>query len=451
MKKVGLKDIKSWLSKKFALFCGIFPRREKYATLSYDGNSFKKDTGSTFISPYSKAIKKVKTIITYSFVVGLFLFLIFYVGFLVFANPIDYRQKDSEENLSYETSSISDLNLPEVVVTHIKTPEAVKAVYLTSGVAGSLKARERVLKSVENTEVNSIVIDIKDSSGKIVVKIDSPTLTKYNSFENRVPDIKNFIADLHSRGYYVIGHISVFQDNYLARRRPDLALKRKDNGAVWEDQKGMAWLDVSSQEVWDYAVTVAKESYAIGFDELNFDYIRFPSDGKISNVFYPFYRPLEKSRSDALQEFFVYLDKNMKAIGVTSSGNIFGLVTTNRKGDDMNIGQIFEKTTPYFDFICPMVYPSHYPNGYLGYRKPATVPYEIIKNAMDGAVKRIEVQGLSPKKIRPWLQDFNLGAIYTASMVRAEIKGAHDAGVDSWMMWDPSNKYTVSAYDKKQI
>ncbi|MCX6713681.1 MAG: hypothetical protein NTV48_01075, partial [Candidatus Vogelbacteria bacterium] len=426
------------------------PKRWRRSTLRWDGKSFEKKNDNILHSSILNSMKKIKRLLTILIGGGLFLFLFVYLVFFVFANPIDYHKKDSNYLASDYLTSTSQLNLPVVAVTHIKTPEAVKAIYLTSGTASSVKARERVLKSIAGTEINSIVLDIKDYTGKIVVKIDSPTLVKYDSFENRVPDIKNFIADLHSRGYYVIGHISVFQDNYLARRRPDLALKRKDNGAVWEDQKGMAWLDVSSEEVWDYAIAIAKESYAIGFDELNFDYIRFPSDGKISNVFYPFYRPQEKSRSDALQDFFVYLSKNMTAMGVPSSGNIFGLVTTNAPTNDMNIGQIFEKATPYFDYICPMIYPSHYPAGYLGYKNPAKFPYEIIKNSLDGAVKRIKAQGLSPKKLRPWLQDFNLGATYTASMVRAEKKGVYDAGVDSWLMWNASNKYTVSAYDKKQ-
>jgi len=392
-------------------------------------------------------IKKIKRLAILSIGGGLFLFLMAYLAFFVFADPVDYHKKEANAGSGHFFLT-SELNLPDAVVTHLKTPDSVRAVYLTSGTAGSVKARERVLKSIAGTEINSVVLDIKDYTGKIVVKIDSPTLIKYDSFENRVPDIKNFIADLHARGYYVIGHVSVFQDNYLARRRPDLALKRKDNGAVWEDQKGMAWLDVSSEEVWDYAVVIAKGSYSIGFDELNFDYIRFPSDGKISNVFYPFYRPQEKSRSDALKEFFVYLDKNMKAMGVPSSGDIFGLVTTNAETNDMNIGQVFEKASPYFDYICPMIYPASYPAGSFGYRNPASVPYPIIKKSMDSAVSRIKAQGLSTEKIRPWLQDFNLGTVYTASMIRAEKKAVYDSGADSWMMWDPSNKYTVRAYEK---
>ena len=114
----------------------------------------------------------------------------------------------------------------------------------------------------------------------------------------------------------------------------------------------------------------------------------------------------------------------------------------------MGIGQILEKATPYFDYICPMAYPSHYPDGFHGYKKPAQVPYQIVKVSMDGAVKRLNAQGLPAEKIRPWLQDFNLGAVYTASMVRAEIKAVNDSGLDSWMMWDASNKYTMSVYRK---
>lgn len=341
---------------------------------------------------------------------------------------------------------LDQLSLPPIIVSHQLTPKPLRAVYMSSWVAGTKEARAKMLKRLEGTNINAIVLDVKDTSGKIVVKLDAPALAKYESFDSRVPDIVDFVAELHQRGYYVIGHIAVFQDNHLTKLRPDLAINRSDNGQIWKDNKGMAWLDPSSKEVWDYAVAIAKEAYVAGYDELNFDYIRFPSDGEISKMRFPYYNPKDKTKADVVEDFFSYLHRQMQDIGAPTSANLFGMVTTS--ADDLGIGQILERATPYFDYICPMVYPSHYPVNFQGIKKPALNPYTIVKISMDGGVKRLNVQGLPAEKLRPWLQDFNLGAVYTADMVKSQIRAVNDAGLDSWMMWDPSNRYTMSVYRK---
>ncbi len=338
------------------------------------------------------------------------------------------------------------LSLPSIIVSHQPTPKPLRAVYMSSWIAGTKEARAKMLERFEGTNINAIVLDVKDTSGKIVVKLDSPALAKYESFDSRVPDIVEFVGELHQRGYYVIGHISVFQDNHLTKIRPDLAIKRLDSDQLWRDDKGMAWLDPSSKEVWDYAVAVAKEAYVAGYDELNFDYIRFPSDGEISKMRFPYYDSKEKTKADVIEEFFSYLHSQMRDIGAPTSANLFGMVTTST--DDLGIGQVLERATPYFDYICPMAYPSHYPANFHGIKKPALNPYTVVKISMDGGVKRLNAQGLPAEKIRPWLQDFNLGVTYTAGMIRSEIRAVNDSGLDSWMMWDSSNKYTMSVYRK---
>ncbi|HRZ30046.1 MAG TPA: putative glycoside hydrolase [Candidatus Paceibacterota bacterium] len=348
---------------------------------------------------------------------------------------------------SPQTLSATDFSFPKVVVSHKKTPESVKAIYMSSWVAGSKEAREKMLKRIEGTNINSIVLDIKDTSGKIVIKLNSPALVKYQSEESRVSDITEFVDDLHQRGYYVIGHIAVFQDNYLTRVRPDLSMRRQDNNEIWRDAKGMAWLDVSQQEVWDYNIALAREAYSAGFDELNFDYVRFPTDGDISQIRYRNYDPNKETRVEALRKFFVYLHDNIQDIGVPTSANVFGMVTTN--DDDLGIGQVIANVAPYVDYIAPMLYPSHYPKGWNGFKNPATVPYKVVKISMDSGIKKIEALGLSKNKLRPWLQDFDLGATYTAEMVRAQHEAVSDAGLNSWMMWDATNKYTLSAYQKE--
>lgn len=322
--------------------------------------------------------------------------------------------------------------------THLAVPQPLKALYMTSYVVGNLARREALLLLLEKTELNAAVIDIKDYSGTIAFPVEDSLLVKVGASENRIPDIREFIETLHERGVYVIGRISVFQDPKFAAYRPDLAVLRASDSVVWRDRKGLSWIDVGAREAWDYTVALSKESYSLGFDELNFDYVRFPSDGDMNDIMYPWSGT--RVKSEVLGEFFAYLASELKPTGATISADLFGMTTTNK--DDLNIGQVLEVALRYFDFVAPMVYPSHYPQNFLGMPNPAAEPYRIIKYSLDRAWERAST---TPEKIRPWLQDFNLGAIYTAEMVRAEMQAVYDAGFTSWMLWNPSNRYTQDA------
>ncbi|TSD02094.1 MAG: Uncharacterized protein Athens071424_190 [Parcubacteria group bacterium Athens0714_24] len=328
---------------------------------------------------------------------------------------------------------------------HLKTPEPVRGIYMTSYVAGTKDWREKLANLIDTTELNAVVIDIKDYTGRISYAPDDPVLKAIGSAQNRIPDIKNFINYLHSKNIYVIGRISVFQDSYFVKLHPELAVKNKAGTAVWKDKKGISWLSACSKEVWDYTVSISKDAEYQGFDELNFDYIRFPSDGNMKDISYPFCGTTV-NKSEAMENFFAYLSAELNAINIPISADLFGMTTTNT--DDLNIGQVLEKTEPYFDYICPMVYPSHYPATYNGYKNPADHPYEIIKLAMDTASQRLLAASSTPSKLRPWLQDFDLGATYTAEMIRKEKQAVYDAGLTSWLLWDPANKYTPAALDK---
>jgi hypothetical protein len=328
---------------------------------------------------------------------------------------------------------------------HIKTPEVVKAVYISSWVAGTKKYRDRIIKLIDETEINAIVIDIKDATGKISFVTDHPVVEGFKSSENRIRDIKSLITTLHRKNIYVIGRISVFQDDFMAHKNPQWALKKVSDGQVWKDRKGLAYLNPSHGEVLDYTVAIARASYEMGFDEINFDYIRYPSDGKISDLHYQLKKG--ESRADHMESFFKNLHKEMKKDeNIPISADIFGMTTEAK--DDLGIGQIWEKTIPYFDFICPMVYPSHYPDGYLGFKNPAEHPYEVVYRALRKAVSKTEKAGEKISKIRPWLQDFNLGARYGREEIRAQIKAAGDNDIFSWMLWDPGNSYTREALNR---
>lgn len=391
-----------------------------------------------------------------------------------------------EGDFSGATSSVDLQNvLPQV--THVKLPVPLKAIYMTSCVAGTPSLRERVVQVAKDTEVNSIMIDVKDYSGTISFDPGKGSAW-YPAWENArcgARDMKEFIDELHKNNIFVIARITVFQDPYYVSAHPDQGVKRANGTDVWKDRKGISFVDVGSKQYWNDLIALAASSYALGFDEINFDYIRYPSDGNMSDISFP----LSTHESDGtlnkaknLELFFQYLHEKMsdpktfanvehsntgrdQSIPWTSA-DLFGMTTTAE--DDMNIGQILEVAFPYFNFIAPMVYPSHYPASYAGLSNPNADPYKVVHHAMNAAVVRgtattTRVFALTHNRIgtstpplytkntydgshlRTWIQDFDYGGDYGPAEVRAQIKASEDAGVMSWMIWAPSNVYTKEA------
>jgi hypothetical protein len=339
---------------------------------------------------------------------------------------------------------------PVFVATHLPTPVPVKGIYMTSWVAGTPSLRTSLVRLLDTTEANTVVIDIKDYSGKIVFPVTDPGLKAYGSEEVRVRDLPQFIDTLHKKGVYVIGRVAVFQDKYFVTHRPDLAVKNKAGTAVWKDHKGISWIDAGSKEYWQYIVLLARESYKLGFDEINFDYIRFPSDGNMKDISFP-QEPAGVTKPEMLKSFFSYLHDNLATSSPDTrmkiSADLFGMVTTAK--DDMGIGQILENAFPYFDYISPMVYPSHYPPTFQGFKEPEAHPYDVVHFAMQSAVDRAKQASTTPDKLRPWLQDFGLRMNYGPAEVRAQIKATTDVGLDSWLLWSASNKYTQGALEPR--
>lgn len=342
-------------------------------------------------------------------------------------------------------------------------PAVVKAIYFTSWSAGSQTRIREAINLIKSTELNAIVIDVKDYTGKVAFITSSPLIKKYGSEEMRIPDFPALVSRLHQEGIYVIARIAVFQDQELIKARPDLAV-RDAQGMIWRDNKRLGWVDPGSRDVWEYNVEVAREAAKAGADELNFDYIRFPSDGDLNAIRYPFSDLTKKYRRQIIRDFFVFLSGSLKDTGVKLSIDLFGLSAVNR--DDLGVGQYLEDALPYFDFVSPMVYPSHYASGFIGYQNPAAYPYEVIKYSLDNALSRrlaflqpattststlpVEEPARHAAEIRPWLQAFDLGAIYDAAMIRKEKQAVYDAGVTAgWFLWNPSNYYRSAALEKE--
>lgn len=390
---------------------------------------------------------------------------------------------NSEEN--EEASAPEEEIDTREVIRHQPLPDQVKAIYMTSCVAGTHDFRQRLVDVINTTEVNSVIIDIKDYSGTISFPPENEAWQgAWQHARCGTADMEEFIAALHDMGIFVIGRITVFQDPYYTGIRPELAVKRSDGQTVWKDYKGLSFIDVAAKEYWDHIIALSVDAYNIGFDELNYDYVRYPSDGPMQDIAFVHTNASQYGgdKQANLEAFFKYLDAQLDdeslfaAVRHENTGrasstpwtsvDLFGMTTTNY--DDLSIGQVQDRAAPYFDFIAPMVYPSHYPDSFLGLGDPNLYPYKVVYYAMKSGVDRMTsdrtpMQGFlhtrigtstpaiyskpayTADKFRTWIQDFDYGGDYDAADVRAQIQASYDAGVHSWMIWAPSNIYTTAA------
>jgi len=334
-------------------------------------------------------------------------------------------------------------------------PEKIeaKAIYLTARGVTSSVIYTRALRLLEETELNAVIIDIKDYSGKLSYSSEIPLVKEIGADKNPIiKDMKKIIDELHEKNIYVIARQTLFQDPVLSKQRPEWAVQNKYTGNRWVDRKGLGWMDPAAKEVWDYNIAIAKEAVSLGFDEINLDYIRFPTDGNLKAMKFNFH-PDDKPKHETIRDFLKYFSEAMEDEPTYTSVDFFGLVTVKVKAkDDLGIGQLLVDAIPYVDYIYPMVYPSHYANNFIGLKNPALYPYEVVKYSLEKAKEGFDpelLNGLEPRaKIRPWLQDFDMGAVYDASMVRAQIKAAEETNSDGWLLWDPRNFYTEGALKK---
>jgi len=320
----------------------------------------------------------------------------------------------------------------------------VKGLYATAYSGSNDSKIDYYIDIAKRTEINAIVIDIKDSTGYVFYDSQVPDVIKYNAKKVLIKDLKKTIDKLHENGVYVIARQVVFQDPIAAAADNNLAVK-SSAGGIWRDNRGLAWVDASNEDNWNYVLEITKEVISYGVDEINFDYIRFPSDGNISTMRFKNWNPEMGRKSVVMKKFFKFLYDNLKDEPAYLSVDLFGLTT--ERTDDMNIGQEIEDAALYFDFICPMVYPSHYPSGYLNFKNPAAEPYAVVYNAILKGIESLATVPENRAEIRPWLQDFDMGAVYTSSMVKAQIQASEKAGGIGYLIWDPRNDFTVSAFN----
>ncbi|HEU4369470.1 MAG TPA: putative glycoside hydrolase [Methylomirabilota bacterium] len=345
----------------------------------------------------------------------------------------------------FEKTAITPTRGPVEVVLK---PQIIKAAYLTYYGVGDRGIRGRVLDLAARTELNAVVIDVKGDRGWILYRTEvDQALAAGAQGPGTLRDFDGLMADLKARGIYTIARIVVFKDNILASARPDLAVIDTRTGRPWIDNEKLAWVDPFREEVWAYNIALAQEAIRRGFDEIQFDYVRFPTDGKLGAARYA--RPVNKeTRLPAIAAFFERARRELGASGAFVAADLFGYTAFNE--NDTDIGQRIEELAPHLDFICPMVYPSGYHKGIPGHPNPVVVPYKVVHESVRLIRKR---SAGTVARVRPWLQDFRDYAfdrrIFGVPEVQAQIRGSEEAGGAGWMLWNPRNDYTGSALRAK--
>jgi hypothetical protein len=352
-----------------------------------------------------------------------------------------YGYLKAEPDMSSSLASSSFTTCPLIIRLVPFTP---KALYLSFYGIGSRIIRDSALRIISETELNSLVIDVKGDRGMVSFRSSIPLASRIGAQKIiTVKDIKGLIKSLKEKGIYTIARIVVFKDDLLARARPDLAVKTA-GGAIWRDREELAWIDPSKREAWDYNISLAVEAAESGFDEIQFDYVRFPdAPGLRFSVPYT-----EENRVGAISGFLAEARKRLLPYNVFLAADLFGYVSWNT--DDTKIGQKLEEVTPILDYISPMLYPSGFKFGIPGYRIPVEHSYEIVYLSLKKAQNRTH---LPPLRFRPWLQAFRDYAFdkrqFNGEEIREQINAAEKFGSNGWMLWNPRNIYTADGLEKE--
>ena len=318
-------------------------------------------------------------------------------------------------------------------------PDQVRALYVNAWAFGGSRFRE-LIRLADASDVNALVIDLKDDTGYLTYPSKVPTAIAIGANrELRARDTEARVRELLAHGIYPIARIVVAKDPLLAEQKPEWAI-RSTAGGLWRDRRGTAWVDAFNDSVWVYAADLAAEAVAMGFAEVQFDYVRFPDEprARMASAVFPARRAGESTR-EGVQRNLKLLRERMRGHDVPVTLDVFGMTTVMT--GDMGIGQVWEDLVSVSDVVLPMVYPSHYAPGMYGTDTPNAEPYLVVRRALEDGLKRSAALE-NPASIRPYLQAFTLGAPrYTAEHVRAQIQAAADVGIDSWVLWNPRSDY----------
>lgn len=323
----------------------------------------------------------------------------------------------------------------------------VKGIYVSFNSFASTKKLDNLIKLANKTEINAFVIDVKNDYGILSWKMDD-SLLKYNKYaldNYYIKDINEIMKKLKENNIYTIARIVSFKDPSYGKANPDKVIKKIKNGKPYTNSDKILWISPYDKNMWEYNLKIAKEAAKVGFNEIQFDYVRFPASngGKLDKeVIYP--NKTKDGKPVVIQNYLKYIKKELSNLEVYLSADVYGQVGTFK--DDMGLGQFWEGISGYTDFISPMMYPSHYAKNSYGVKFPDAKPYDIIYNSTLDSINRNNNID-NPALIRPWIQSFTARWVkgyipYTKKEINLQVKALKDLKINQYILWDPSNRYS---------
>lgn len=358
----------------------------------------------------------------------------------------DEQAGNASDDGGQDDASVQDGKESEIIKR--RDPVKVKGIYVSGPVAGIAKM-DSLIDLVDQTELNAMVIDIKNDEGKVTYKMQSDQVLELDAGVSYIRDIEELVSKCKEKDIYLIARIVSFRDPYLAEQKPEWAVHTKD-GEIFRDKSGLAWVNPYNREVWDYLLEIAMQAAEAGFDEVQFDYIRFSTDIMEEEVDYG----AESQNVDKIEiitEFTEYMYEKLAPQGVYVAADVFGTVIDNET-DQAIVGQDYVQMAQYLDYICPMVYPSHYYIGSYGIPIPDAEPYSTIYAAASSSAEELKALPEDDcAHVRLWLQSFTASWVpghisYGREQIRAQIKGAYDAGYDEWILWNAGVNYKPESF-----
>lgn len=359
--------------------------------------------------------------------------------------------KDEKDVL--EQSEPTEDSLQETInsQSNTKTPikkdaTKVKGIYVTGPVAGSANRISQLVELVNSTELNAMVIDIKNDNGEITYNMDHYLVNEIGAQTNYITDMEQLVEDLNEKEIYLIARIVAFKDPLLAKKKPELCIKNTD-GTIFRDKDGLGWVNPYNKDVWEYLIEISQEAVDIGFDEIQFDYIRFSTDPGMKNVdFGP--EAEGKSKTEIITGFTKYAYEELNSYGAFVSADVYGAIIDSEIDQEI-VGQDYVEMSKHLDYICPMIYPSHYADGSYEIEHPDLEPYKLILESLNKSKEVLSEigEGEHVAIVRPWLQDFTASWIsnhqkYGPKQIREQVDGVYDSGYEEWLLWNGNNKYT---------
>ncbi|HJP59361.1 MAG TPA: putative glycoside hydrolase [Gemmatimonadaceae bacterium] len=325
---------------------------------------------------------------------------------------------------------------PPVLDSLIKGTLAARGLYVFRFGANPRRLKH-LIGIADSTEINALIIDVKDEFG-LNYESNDPMVRKNAGTQVKAHNLQALVDTIRAHGILPVARIVVFKDSVTARNNPDHTIRKVD-GTPWHDKKGLTWVNPYANAIWEYNFRVAEEAIRMGFGEIQFDYIRFPEPFKsLPQQVFP--EQNGRSKPQVLAEFLKTARERFAKLGVRTTADIFGLVTT--VGGALEVGQQWEHVSPNVDVVLPMVYPSHYPPGSFQLPHPNAAPYDVIHIAISRARERDEKLGIKGEHVRPWLQAFSIGKPpYGAHELEEQKRAVYDSGYDGWVMWEPGSRY----------